>query len=177
MKKRSLLILISAVILLGVVGTGLPRKVFRGKENQPPAVAMDETIIPLVLGGLQLVKTVTGDEGLAQVSRLHGKDVGMEQGYIAHYGGNPNKATLWVGWAENDATAQALTDLMTSKIGPDHPIFRDFQAFTFGGRRVYAVTGQGQQHYYFRSGRAVVWVAVDSTAVQEVLHDTLKLFP
>ena len=66
---------------------------------------------------------------------------------------------------------------MTAKIGPDHPIFQDFQVLTVGGRTVYAATGQGQQHYYFRSGTAVVWVAVDSTAAQEVVHDTLRLFP
>ena len=120
--------------------------------------------------------TVTGDEGLAQVNRMHGQDVGLVRGYIAQYAGEGAKATLWVGWAESETAAQALTDRMTAKIGSDHPVFRDLQALTFGGRTVYT-TGEGQQHYYFRSGAAVVWVAVDSTAAQEVVHDTLKLFP
>ena len=48
---------------------------------------------------------------------------------------------------------------------------------TFGRRTVYTATGEGQQHYYFRSGAAVVWVAVDSAAAQEVVRDTLGLFP
>ncbi|UCC65153.1 MAG: hypothetical protein JSV36_09020, partial [Anaerolineae bacterium] len=66
---------------------------------------------------------------------------------------------------------------MTAKIGPDHPIFQDLQVLTLDGRTVYTTTGQGQQHYYFRSSAAVVWVAADSAAAQEVVYDTLRLFP
>jgi len=66
---------------------------------------------------------------------------------------------------------------MTAKIGPDHPTFQSPQPLALGGRAVYVTTGQGQQHSYFRSGAAVVWVAVDSAAAQEVVYDTLRLFP
>lgn len=42
---------------------------------------------------------------------------------------------------------------------------------------VYYVAGQGQEHTYFRSGAAVVWVAVDGIAAQDVVHETLQRFP
>lgn len=157
----------------------------RGEQELSPTVMPIQVTIPPVLGGLPLVETVTGDEGLAQVSQLHGKDIDLARGFLAQYAGNGAGATMWVGWAESKAAAQALTDRMTAKIGADHPIFQNFQVLTMGGRTLYVATGQGQhpqeadtlQHYYFRSGAAVVWVAVDSTAAQEVVHDALKRFP
>ena len=66
---------------------------------------------------------------------------------------------------------------MTAKIGPDHPVFQDLQALTVGGRTVYAMTGQGQQHYYFRSGAAVVWLAADGAIAQAALHDAVRRYP
>ena len=145
---------------------GLTAEVQGERGNHPP-----------VLGGLLLSEVVSGEEGLAQPSRMHGKDIRLARGFIVQYAGNGAAATMWAGWAESKAAAQALTDRMTAKIGPDHPIFQDFRELTVGGRTVYAATGQGQQHYYFRSGAAVVWVAVDSARAQEVMHDALKRFP
>lgn len=148
-----------------------------GEQGSPPTYIATEATIPRVLGNLLLSEVVSGDKGLAQVNRMHGKDIRLVRGFIAQYAGNGAAATMWAGWAESEAAAQALADRMTAKIGPDHPIFQDFRELTVGGRTVYAMTGQGQQHYYFRSGAAVVWVAVDSTAEQKVLHDALKQFP
>jgi hypothetical protein len=187
MKKSHLLTLVAAALFLALIGASF-WDVLQGEESSPPAVTMAEESppptataaeapIPPVLGELPLVEAVTGNEGLAQVSRMHGKDVGLVRGYIAQYADNGARATLWLGWAESEAAAQSLTDRMTTKIGPDHPVFQGLQALTFGGRTVYTATGQGQQHYYFRSGMAVVWVTVDSAAAQEVVHDTLRLFP
>ncbi len=198
MKKSYLLSLIAVVLFLALMVAGFWDVLQGGESPTPTAIAVEEgppptatvaeeepaptatvaeATIPPTLGGLSLVDTVTGDEGLAQVNRMHGQDVGLVRGYIAQYAGEGSKATLWVGWAESETAAQALTDRMTAKIGSDHPVFRDLQALTFGGRTVYTTTGEGQQHFYFRSGAAVVWVAVDSAAAQEVVHDTLKLFP
>ena len=84
---------------------------------------------------------------------------------------------MWVGWAESEAAAQALVERMTAKIGPGHPIFHGLQALNFGQRTVFAATGQGQQHFYFRSGSAVVWVAVDGAVAPDVMHDALRSFP
>ncbi len=176
MKKSYLLTLVAAALFLALMGVGF-WDVLQGEESPPPTATVAETTIPPMLGGLPLVETVTGNEGLAQVSRMHGKDVGLVRGHIAQYADNGARVTLWVGWAESEAAAQALTDRMTAKIGPDHPIFQDLQVLTLDGRTVYATTGQGQQHYYFRSSAAVVWVAADSAAAQEVVYDTLRLFP
>ncbi len=176
MKRSHLLTLVTAVLFLALMGASF-WDVLRGEESSLPTATTAEATIPPVLGKLPLVETVTGNEGLTQVNRMHGKDIRLVRGFIAQYAGNGARATLWVGWAESEAAAQALTDRMTAKIGPDHPIFQGLRVLTLDGRTVYAATGQGQQHYYFRSGAAVVWVAVDSTAAQEVVHDTLRLFP
>jgi hypothetical protein len=171
-----LLTLVTAVLLLVLIGASI-RGVLWSEQKSPPMVMPAEATIPSALGGLQLVETVTGDEGLAQVNRMHGKDIRLDRGFIAQYSGSSARATMWTGWAKSEAVAQALTDRMTAKIGPDHPVFQDLQVLNVSGRTIYAATGQGQQHYYFRSGTAVVWVAVDNAAAQEVVHDALKEFP
>lgn len=177
MKKSCLLTLVATTLFLALIGLGFWDVLQGDGESPPPTATTAESTLPPVLGGLPLVEAITGNEGVAQVSLMHGKDVGLMRGYIAQYADSEARTTLWVGWAESEAAAQALTDRMTAKIGPDHPTFQSPQALTLGGRAVYVTTGQGQQHYYFRSGAAVVWVAVDSAAAQEVVHDTLRLFP
>ena len=171
-----LLTLAVVALILILIGASF-WDVLWGEQSSPPTSVATEGTIPPVLGDLLLVETVTGNEGLAQVNRMHGMDIRLVRGFIARYAGNGAAATMWVGWAESEAAAQALTDRMTAKIGPDHPIFQDFQVLTVGGRTVYSVTGQGQQHYYFRSGAAVVWLAVDGAIAQAALHDAVRRYP
>jgi len=174
--KKHLLILIAAALLMVLVVIGFSSGLWSRKEPAP-TVTSGTTTIPAALGGLPLVDRVTGDEGVAQVNQLHGLEVGLNRGYVGQYAGSGARATLWVGWAESEAPAQALIERMTAKIGPDHPIFRDLQALSFGQRTVFAATGQGQQHFYFRSGSAVVWIAVDGAVAPDVMHDALRSFP
>lgn len=176
MHKKRLLVLIAAALLMVLVVVGFSSGFWSLREPAPTATSATTTI-PSALGGLPLVDRVTGDEGVAQVNRLHGLDVGLNQGYVAQYAGGGARATLWVGWTESEAAAQALVDRMTAKIGPNHPIFPDLQVLSFGERTVFAATGQGQQHFYFRSGSAVVWIAVDGAVAPDVMHEALRSFP
>jgi hypothetical protein len=176
MRKGYVLLLAAAALLVLLAGLGLLNGLW-GQKNGPAAATPTQTAIPAALGGLPLVETITGDAGVAQTNRLHGLDVGLDRGYVAQYAGSGSRATMWVGWAESEAAAQALVDRMTAKIGPGHPIFQDLQALSFGQRTVFAATGQGQQHFYFHSGSAVVWIAVDGAVAPDVMHDALRSFP
>lgn len=121
MKKSYLLTLVAAALFLVLMGAGFWDVLQGDEESPPPTATAAEAAIRPVLGGLPLVETVTGNEGLAQVSRMHGKDVGLVRGYVAQYADNKARATLWVGWAESEAAAQALTDRMTARIGHRAP--------------------------------------------------------
>jgi hypothetical protein len=144
MRKSYLLALVAAALFLVLIGTGFWDVPQGDEESPPPKATTVEVTIPPMLGGLPLVEAITGNEGVAQVSLTHGKDVRLMRGYIAQYADSEARTTLWVGWAESEAAAQALSDRMTAKIGSDHPTFQDPQVLTLGGRTVYATTGQGQ---------------------------------
>jgi hypothetical protein len=176
MRRSYVLMLVAAAAIVLLAGLGLLTGLW-DQENEHAAATPTQTAIPTALGGLPLVETITGDEGVAQTNRLHGLDVELTRGYVAQYAGGGSRATMWVGWAESEAAAQALVERMTAKIGPGHPVFHGLEALSFGQRTVFAATGQGQQHFYFHSGSAVVWIAVDGAVAPDVMHDALRSFP
>lgn len=176
MKTKLWWVLLVAVLFLLLVSAGL-WAALAGRQSLSARATPIESGIPPELGGMPLVDALAGDEGLHQVNRMHGQEIDLVRGFSAQYASSGFRATLWVGWAEDDVAAQKLTDRMTARIGPSHPVFQDLQALTVAGRMVYAMTGQGQQHYYFRSGAAAVWLAADGAIAQATLHDVLRRYP
>ena len=46
-----------------------------------------------------------------------------------------------------------------------------------GSRTIYELDGMGQKHFYFQSGKLIVWLAVDLESAEEVLAQVLKFYP
>lgn len=130
--------------------------------------------LPEELAGLPLAHSQQGAEARAEIERLHGKSLPITDGYVAHYGTQVPSAMLYVSQARDAEMAQQQVEQMTSRIRASNGPFHHLRESTRFGMPVYSTLGQGQVHYYFRRGAALVWVAADPTIAQQALADAAK---
>ncbi len=143
---RAILSILAAVVLIAVAG-GLW---FTMEEAETGGR------IPAQIGGLKLVRTVTGQEALADLRQMHGSAFGLTGGYVAYY---EKRATVWVGDTASEQEAQALIAAMVKKISAGNRVFTNLKPVKLGGRDAYTVEGMGQQHVFYYRDAATVWVA------------------
>ena len=148
----------------------LPGLLLAGCNQGPSAPHFDQRI-----GPLELVKLVEGEEAIRQIDKLHGKPLAVLRGYIAHYEGNHEKATLWVSEAESEEAAQEQVDVMLQKMkdNPRSP-FGNYRTLNRPGEPVIAFDGLGQVHYVFRDGPWVYWAGADAKHIDRVLAHISK---
>jgi hypothetical protein len=126
--------------------------------------------VPTKLGALELTQTMMGADALAEFAQLHGKGFDLVSGYRANYSGEGKQATLWVGQANDSQTAEDMVEQMASKIGEGNAMFTNLQPMDIGGRMLYAVDGQGREHFFYASNDKIVWIALDPSQALEALH-------
>ena len=129
--------------------------------------------LPQTLGRLKLSKSVTGGKALKQLDFLHkGLEFKPVEILTGYYGGPP-QAVLWLSFAKDKKEASKLIGKMPKEaVAP----------FGYSGYKVEKkatitvkhVRGMGQEHYYFTSGRAVVWLAVNKEYSKDVLNDLIS---
>ena len=44
-------------------------------------------------------------------------------------------------------------------------------------RTIYTFDGMGQKHFYFQSGRLIIWLAADENIAEQALYEILEYFP
>lgn len=136
---------------------------------------------PETIQGLTLKEVVSGPQAMAMISRLHGTDIQIKQGYIAVYGEDPNQITMWVSESETRKEAEELFKIMDVKIkaasaSPKAP-FTDRRVLTKAGKKVIAVKGMGMENYYYKSGTLVYWIAAGGVDPDKALEETIKDLP
>ena len=113
-----------------------------------------------------------GEAAIKEMSQLHGRDVGMVGGWVAHYQRN---ATVYVGEIADEDSASNLLEAMVSRIGAGNAIFKDLQRVRFEGQDLYSVFGQGQNHYFYQKGNKVIWIAAPTSNEAMFLRDALRV--
>lgn len=162
-------VFIGLALLIAVVG-GLWDQAQQPQETSGMAQVASAAGIPAQIAGLPRAETMTGPQAMAEIRELHGKEVGLARGWIAHYGQN---ATVWFGEARDEATAIGLIDAMTGRIRAGNQYFKNLQEIQVNGRQVFSVFGQGQRHYYYRQRRQVIWLAVPDGREEAFLKEAL----
>ena len=74
------------------------------------------------------------------------------------------------------STVLVLFAAMRERIALGRSPFTPIGERSIAGRTVYELTGMGQQHFYFQSGRLVIWLAVDPPAAEPVLQAVLDFY-
>jgi len=99
----------------------------------------------------------------------------MTSGVIAIYG--DSAATVWVSSSAQNVIAAQMMQAMTKKIAENRSPFTSTRTRQLKGRRVYELSGMGQQHFYFQSGKLVVWLTVDKAIAEKALGELTAFYP
>lgn len=153
----------STVVLLALLLAGC---------GAPPAV-------PLALGGLPRTHAVQGDDALREINRLHGRSIRARDGFVAHYERDGGVAMLYVSRAYLEPMARWQLSRMVEGIrrGESNAEGRFVHLKTRerDGLTLYSALGLGQVHYFYRSGRTIVWLATDPRVAEPALADAIRL--
>ncbi len=142
----------------------LSTRVANGVEVEPPES----------LGGLRLVHVLRGEEALQAIDHLHGKELGGQGGYVAHYETSGAVAMLYVSKASSVEQAARQVQRMTERIGQGTTPFYHLKSSEREGTTVYSALGQGQIHYFFQEGLTVIWLAADAPVANESLRNFFR---
>ena len=178
-KKRRWKVFLAVAIFVGVLAALSAREAGRepGEYGERPGARKEvmrtalEQSLPYRLGGLERGEMVRGAAALADIAHLHGKTLSLTDATVSRYG---TGVTLWVGWALSPKEAQALVGQMTESVRKGRSPFSSLQEMVSGGRTVYRLSGQGQEHVYFAAGERIIWAAADSALIQRVVEDLVN---
>lgn len=143
--------------------------------------SLTESSFPQNLQGLSLTQVVSGPQAIGMISKLHGSDIAIKQGYIASYQGNQAQIMIWISESNNEKEAIELFKIMDKKIsapgeaGSGQPPFTDRRQLKLNGTDVIAVKGMGMENYYYQAGTKVYWVAAGGVDPIMTLEAIMKI--
>ena len=157
MPRRSLVLFVAGgtLVLAGAIGARL-----LGRPAQ-----VGEIRLPALLGELPLAEARTGAAAEAEIQRLHGRALPLTSAAFARYG-PAGEAMLWVGGTASEAEAAALLEAMLRAIETADSPFTPLEPLVIAGVTVFPLSGMGQEHMYFQSGRLVLWLSADSRVAE-----------
>ncbi|MBI3068610.1 MAG: hypothetical protein HYY79_06980 [Betaproteobacteria bacterium] len=124
---------------------------------------------PGTLGDLKLLHALQGKEALREINRLHGKELGGKDGYVAHYEKDGAVAMLYLAQASSTAQAARQLKQMSDRIRRGDSPFYHLKTSRRGEITLYSALGQGQIHYFYRRDSSVLWLAVDAPVAKQTL--------
>jgi hypothetical protein len=162
-----LLISIGILILVASLGYGFYHYTLTNPGNAP---------LPDSLADLPLKSHAFGRQAVDQIHQLHGLEFPLSSGAVGFYG-DQGQATLWISGTPSQSLAAKLTAQMMERIAEGNSPFTPTSAHQFDARTLYALEGHGQEHFYYQSGKLVVWLAADAEIADAALAKTLNFYP
>ena len=165
-KKWTALLLIGCGILIFLMAL-----VYAGYEQRFKQI--NPAPLPGEVAGLSLEGRTYGGPALAELSWMHGQEFQLTQGAVGSYG----EVTLYVAGTPLSFMAGWMMVDMRDKIARSESPFTPLTERKYGSRTVYELVGMGQQHYYFRSGNLVIWLAANEQLAELALQEALDFYP
>ncbi len=131
--------------------------------------------LPESVAGLPLTQALTGRAAVQEINHLHGLSFAITSGAVGIYG--QEQAVLWVSGSPLGFMAARMQKKMEHRIAEGRSPFKPLETRQAGGRTVLALEGLGQQHFYFRSGRQLVWLAANASLAEQALAEALQFYP
>jgi len=166
-RRRGVVVLQAALV---VIFLGIFAYAFQSNVLAPRAG------IPEQVGELELVSKVEGEAAIAQVSKLHGTGITLEDAYIAKYSHSGLQLTAWVGKAKDKPAATELLRKMLEGISRGGSPFSNLRQQSIADRGVYEVDGPGGRHYFYAYDDKVIWLTLEGTGYQTLLPLAVKAF-
>jgi len=181
--SKKTLTAIAGIIVLGLITvSGVLLYSLYGPSGQPPAEQfpagqssepLSENSFPQTLGGMNLAQVASGDQAMGMISKLHGTEITVKQGFIAQYMGAGSQMTIWVSESNSEPEAVQLMDIMDKKM-PASKAFTGRKEVAADSAKVIYVQGMGMDNYYWQKGTKVYWIAVGGPDSMQVLKEVLK---
>ncbi len=131
--------------------------------------------IPTQVAGFSLASEETGSAALHEFAQLHGKSFPVTSGAKGVYGAG-NQAIIWAAGTASTADTRKLLEEMRDKIAQGNFPFQPSGVRTVADREVYALDGMGQKHFYFQSGKYLVWLAANPEIADQALQQALIFY-
>lgn len=136
----------------------------------------NEIRLPESIAGIPMTNSIRGEQALSEIASMHSGAFSMKAGAIGVYG-SARQAMLWVAGAKDVSGADQLLEAMRVKIARGGTPFSSVQEWQDDQRTIYELQGLGQQHFYFRSNRLLVWLAVDEKDAGQAIREILTFYP
>ena len=139
---------------------------------ESPARSPATVDLPTQLAGFIITDSQQGLDAIAVIADLHGQEFPVDFGAVGIYGNRD--VIVWVAGAASESIAVEMTNAMQLKIAEGNSPFTPIDDIDSRNRKVYALEGMGQRHYYFQSQNLVIWLAANpafaNTALQQILE-------
>jgi hypothetical protein len=132
--------------------------------------------LPEQVTNLPLASKSTGQQAVWELTRLHQKEFPLASAAVGMYGAE-HQVTLWVSGAPIRSLAGRMLATMRDKIAEGRSPFTSLGEMKDGNRLIYELEGMGQRHYYFQSGKLLVWMAANPELAEQAITEILKFYP
>lgn len=115
---------------------------------------------PAEVVGLPRTKYLTGEAALAEVSKLHGREIEAGNAEIATYGDDRQQITIYMTNSPDKAAAQALFQAMVERMMANPTAYTRPEVLNIKNKAYFATSGNGQNHYFYLRGTRIYWVSL-----------------
>ena len=134
----------------------------------------NRTGLPPALGNLALSKVLEKAQAAKMINRMHGKDLGVSENFIAFYGGRSSRNILYV--SIYDSAEKARVDLMemAMKLSKGTRVFSPLTHSGMGDHVLFETAGMGLKHYFYRADRLLIWWQVEPDKARTTIKEVRK---
>ena len=130
--------------------------------------------LPTQLAGFNITDSQLGMDAIALITDLHGQEFPVDFGAVGVYG--DRDIIVWIAGAASESIAVEMTNAMQLKIAEGNSPFTPIDEIDSRNRKVYALEGMGQRHYYFQSQNLVIWLAANPAFADKALQQILEVY-
>ncbi len=168
-KRRSgpIVMIVSGLVLLILAAATAPIAL---QLMRPTAASL-----PPSLAGMPMQGAIYAAEAIETIDQMHAKSFALSSAAVGAYG-SLGEAFLYISGAPTEWLAKRMTEEMTQRIAENETPYTPLGEEVIGGTRVYILEGHGQQHFYFRSGKLLVWLAADAWLATPAIEECLRFY-
>lgn len=125
--------------------------------------------LPKAMGNLALKDYATGKEAIAEINKMHNKEIAIANGYVGNYADSKGtkSAKLWI--SESEDPDDMLRRMLAGIEKEDTP-FSDPKEVEGIGTEVHSLEGMGQRHYIWARENLLIWLSLKDFSVDEALQ-------
>ncbi len=131
--------------------------------------------IPTQVVHLSLASEEMGSAALREFTELHGESFPVHSGAKAVYGPE-NQVIIWAVGTGSTADTRKLLEEMRDKIAEGNSPFQPNGEQKVANREVYTLNDMGQKHFYFQSGKYLIWLAANPEIADQALQEALFFY-